>query len=557
MSINDFLAEEQLEFTDKNIGEFLISIITGGLYIEPHLILREYIQNSHDAIASWEEALEAGRIDIKLEPPNIHIIDNGPGMSREELVASMSKVGISSKPFGATAGFMGIGKLAGLSMAERVQIDSSKYGIPNKNRVAFDAGTMLRAIDERRQKGESKPIIETLKDHSRINPLPLPEYAEAHYTSVHLMNISDDYWKVINDRKEFLKKLGLVAPVKQDKKFTHAKLIEELLERIAPEHYYPLDIYVDGSPLYRPWAENLQKPYVIEVVDEDGNQLAYGWACQHDKSEQIPDSLLRGIALLQRGIAVGERNLAEQLGLYGPSTSSNYIYFRWFNGELYITDSKILLTANRMSLRRNERAIDFVKRVELEMKKLSSAAAKFSQLDNASRKGPQDILTIQDIAQKITSRDLSEEMVPSTVRRLISARDDLKRRFRYLPDGIKPEATIAVQRGDELLRQFTVSPTSDVSISPSISSPLEMGRPIADAIDIESKQKEDISVSEEEAKRLLSIPEKLGFSIREKRIFKLILDAIAEVSGGRETEKFAWYLQKIEEILENEFSQEN
>src|SRR6266851_6843710 len=224
MPIQDFLEEENLEFADEDIGEFLISVITGGLYIEPHLILREYIQNSHDAIAAWKGSTEVGRIDIKIEPPNIHIVDNGPGMSRDELVASMSKVGISSKPFSAASGFMGIGKLAGLSMAERVQIDSSKYGIPERNRVAFNAGEMLQAIDERRLLGESNPITKTLKEHSRLNVKPMEEDAEKHYTAVHLLNINDDYWKAINDREVFLKKLGLVAPVKQDPKFAHATL---------------------------------------------------------------------------------------------------------------------------------------------------------------------------------------------------------------------------------------------------------------------------------------------------------------------------------------------
>jgi hypothetical protein len=39
MALQDYLAEENLDFTDKDIGEFLISVITGGLYIDPHLIL--------------------------------------------------------------------------------------------------------------------------------------------------------------------------------------------------------------------------------------------------------------------------------------------------------------------------------------------------------------------------------------------------------------------------------------------------------------------------------------------------------------------------------------
>jgi hypothetical protein len=65
---------------------------------------------------------------------------------------------------------------------------------------------------------------------------------------------------------------------------------------------------------------------------------------------------------------------------------------------------------------------------------------------------------------------------------------------------------------------------------------------------------DDITVFQEESHKN-SIAEKLGFSFREQRIFQLIIDAIAQVSGGKETEKFAKYLQKIEEVLTTEFSE--
>lgn len=547
MPIHDFLEEENLEFADEDIGEFLISVITGGLYIEPHLILREYLQNSHDAIAAWRNSPASGRIDIKIEPPNIHIIDNGPGMSRDELNASMSKVGVSSKPFGAAAGFMGIGKLAGLSMAERVQIDSSKYGIPERNRVVFHAGEMLQAIDERRLQGESNPITKTLKEHSRSNVNPMEEASDAHYTAVHLLNISEDYLKAIAKQEEFLKKLGLVAPVRQDPSFEHADIIEDLLSRIAPEQYYPLEIYVNGNPLYRPWCPGLLRPHEIEVLDEDGNQMAFGWACLHKQSEQIPDPLLRGIALLQRGIAIGERNLAEELGLYGTSPS-NFIYFRWYMGELYITSSRILLTANRMSLRRNESALDFIQRVEREMRKLSNAAAKFSQQDNATKKAPQNIQVINDVVQRLAEGNLRQEMVPSTIRQLVSARDDLKKRQRYLPEDIKEKATQAVKTGDELLKRFIVpSQHEDANLQPALEQMI-----FPTEVSGINRGTEDAAVLEE-AYKPISISEKLKFSPREQRIFELIIEVVAELNGGKDTDRFAKYLQKIDEVLTNEF----
>lgn len=544
--MQEYLKEEELEYTDQDIGEYLISVITGGQYVEPHTILREYIQNSHDAIVAWKSGAEEGRIDIKIDKRNIHVIDNGPGMTRDELVASMSKVGISSKPLGGASGFMGIGKFAGLSMAEKVRIDSSKYGVPGKNRVTFNASDMIQAIERRRRTGESRSIVETLKEHGKLNRDVMPEAAEAHYTAVHLLGISDDYLIPISKRDEFLKRLSLVAPIKQDPAFSHAAEIERLLETIAPDHYAPLELYVDGRPLYRPWCDNLLTPTKLEVLDEDGNQMAYGWACQNDDSAQIADPLLRGIALLQRGIAVGERGLAEELGMYG--TTSNYIYFRWHVGELYITDPTVLLTANRMSLRYDDRVVMFKRRVEQELQKLSNAAALYSRRDNAAKKAPEHIRYILDIEARLAKGSISLEMVPSVVKRLAGGREDLKRRRPDLLGEKKKEANRAILVADELIKQLTAlpvtaSPTEDAERPEQTTSPTQA--------DLGG---DDITVLEEEARQISTIPDQLGFSPRETLIFESITQAVAEMCGGQETDRFAAYLQKIEDALRATFN---
>ncbi len=568
--MQDYLAEESLDYSDRSIGEFLLSVLTGGLYVEPHLILREYIQNAHDAFMTWGEAVQPQcRIDIKISPPNIHIYDNGPGMSRVELIEAMSKVGVSSKPFGATTGFMGIGKLAGLSMASRVQIDTSKRGIPDKNRVTFYAEDMITAIEARHKQGESRPLIETLKEHSHLNREPMPEEPEAHYTAVHLLGISEDHWNDINKRDEFLKRLGLVAPVGQDPNFRYrvkrelaaaeeevdfAQAITDILDEIAPEQYYPVDIYVDGIPLYRPWCHGLLPPRRIEVLDEEGNPMAYGWACQHKESEQIPDPLLRGLALLQRGIAIGERDLAEDLGLYGTSPSS-LIYFRWFMGEIYITDPRILLTANRMSLRRNPDAQHFLERVKAELRKLSIAAARFSERDNAAKKAPQDIREIRDLERKVGERAVSSEAVPAALRRVVKARDDLRKRLPHLGDAERKDAGQAIQTADSLIPQLAniARPEEQTALDePRIVE--QVTQPgVAESTERELMDTGDITVSEEEAQDIVSVADRLGFTDRERRIFQLIVDAVAEVSGGRDTDAFAKYLQRIEEVLSAEF----
>lgn len=525
---------EQLSFTDEDIGEYLLNIITGGLYEEPHVIIREYIQNSFDEICSTFDIPENGQVDIKINKPNIHIFDNGPGMSRDELRRSMSKLGISSKPYKELTGFMGIGKFAGLSMSKEVRISSSKLGSSEKNWVSFDADEMLLAIEKRRSEGESKPIAETLKDHSRLNKTPAPEDPKSHYTAVHLLGIKDSYWRNISDRDTFLTKLGHVAPVKQDPSFQHSEDVENILQDISPEHYSPITVTVNGEQLYRPYYDEVFDPRPLEIVDEDGEQLAYGWTCLHTESEQIPNDLLRGIALFDRGIAIGDRKLPEELGLY--SSSSTIIHFRWYLGELYLTKKNIQLTADRQSLRQTDETIQFIENSKREFKKLSRRAEKFSRRDNAEERAPKEISRIEDAKEDVESGNLSKELINHTVTEVASAREDLKYRVNYLEGDDKEEAQEAIERANDIISALTSSSDDEES----------------EDIGNSDEGTESVTISEEEKSEVITIPDKVGFSHQEEQLFNLIVDAIADVSGGKDTNEFAEYYEAIEQsILDN------
>ena len=222
-------------------------------------------------------------------------------------------------------------------------------------------------------------------------------------------------------------------------------------------------------------------------------------------------------------------------------------------GELYITDPQILLTANRMSLRRNERALEFLRRVEQEMRKLKNAASKFSQTDNAAKKAPKDMDIIQDVVTKADSGSLSRDMLPFAVKSVVTAQTDLKKRYRHLPDDIKGEVSSAVQKGEEFLKKLVETEPQEKPTEQNHKT--QAGPVLADVLidfTCTTNSSDDITVLQEESIKS-SVSERLGFSFREQRIFQLIIDAIAQVSGGKETETFAKYLQKIEEALTTEF----
>jgi len=562
MPISDFRKREPLDFTKEDVGEYLVRIITGGLYEEPHLIIREYIQNSYDEIYSWEESPEVGRIEIRINKPNIHIIDNGPGMSREEIKESMSNIGISSKPYGELSGFMGIGKFAGLSMADKVRISSTKRGESQKNWVEFDGKEMVVSIEGRRSRGENRPITETLGEYTSYNTNPIPSEKDSHFTSVHLTGISESYWDKI-ESNEFMIKLGHVAPVNQDPGFEHHNEVEDILRDIYPEEYYPIQVYVDGEQLYRPHTNDVSSPRQIEVVDDDGSQMAYGWVCLHEESEQIENELLRGIALFDHGISIGDRQLPEDLGLY--SGTSQIIYFRWYMGELYLIDEGIRLKADRRGLRQNDRTSKFVEHATTEFQKLVRRASKFSRRDNAEEKAPKAIEQIDSIDQKVQDGNISKERVPHTVQKLSSARQDLKdNRVRYLEGELEEKARAAMEKADDLIKSLTESPEQETATDSDeeatqaeehedTSSQGEDSESTPSPSDEEKEESgqetESKSNMNGESSEIPSLPKRLGLSNEETLLFKTIIDGISNATNGKDTDEFAKIYDSIKESL--------
>lgn len=555
MARDPFRSEEAIEFTEENIGDFLLNVLTVGLYNQPDLIIREYIQNSHDAICDWPDRPAPGRVDIQIAWPNIHIFDNGPGMDRNELLRAMSNLGKSFKNISASSGFMGIGKLAGLSMASRVEIHSSKFGVPEKNWVAFNSEEMLTGIWARRLRGDHRSILETLNKHTGVNEQPLPEDPNNHYTAVHLLDIHEEYREKVENIEEFTRSIGLIAPVIQDSSFEHAAEIEEMLKLNIPAHYHPIEIFINGIPVYRPSVEGLSKPKEIQVLDDDGNLLAYGWACLNTASErykrQITEDDLRGIALMQRGIAVGSRNLPEEMGLY--SSVGSLIYFRWYCGELYIVDSKIVVSADRTRIRQSQHTVDFIEVASKEFRKLAKFAENWSNRDNAE-------IVIKDRVEKVIEIEeqvktgVTRDRLPRILSELGKAQSDINKRKRHLGESATKKRAeeievkvdeiidllISAQQGkDSLEKQDDTVPLSDV-----------LEDQFADTED-----KVEAELEDTEAVVVLDIPERLDFSPRETQIYRTIMQAIADTCGGRDCEEFTRIALAIETALVEVFGE--
>ena len=120
------MAEETVQ-----VGKYTLESLTTGMYSDPKIVYREYIQNSVDSL---ENAVALGlieqqsmRIDIivSAEESYICIRDNGRGIPSADAPKTLMNVGSSKKRNSNNRGFRGIGRLGGMSYCDTLVFTTS------------------------------------------------------------------------------------------------------------------------------------------------------------------------------------------------------------------------------------------------------------------------------------------------------------------------------------------------------------------------------------------------------------------------------------------------
>ena len=85
------------------VGKYTLESLTTGMYSDPKIIYREYIQNSVDSLESAVSANliepQSMRIDIIVDAESayISIKDNGTGIPAAQAVSTLMNIGSSTK----------------------------------------------------------------------------------------------------------------------------------------------------------------------------------------------------------------------------------------------------------------------------------------------------------------------------------------------------------------------------------------------------------------------------------------------------------------------------
>lgn len=397
--------------TDIEVGKFTLESLTTGMYSEPKIIYREYIQNSVDSL---DDALrkkivqkQEMRIDVIVDAENrrITIIDNGTGLSSDNAASILLNIGSSGKRQNNNRGFRGIGRLGGMSYCNSLVFETSCMGENKKTRVEFDCQKLRELlVPGKYEQYNLSKVIEAITSIQYDS-----EISESHYFRVVMDEVSD--FSDLLDVKAVRTYISQVGPVGYDKEhFFYASDIRKYMK----EHGYIIDeypIYVGEDidsliPVSKPVRyrfhsdrKKMKEDVISGIryfeINIDERQYAIGWYADCDWLGTISETVLSGLRVRKGNILIGDSRTLNSI------FKNEHRFNGWVQGEVFITTDELIPNARRDDFEQNESYYKFIECMKDEIgseiiKKIRTASG---QRNDASAK------VIRDAEQAIRNAE--------------------------------------------------------------------------------------------------------------------------------------------------------
>lgn len=361
------------ETMNVEIGKYTLESLTTGMYSEPKIVYREYIQNSVDSL---EEAVALGlieeqgmRIDIIVdaEESRISVRDNGMGISVNKAPSTLLNIGNSSKRQSNNRGFRGIGRLGGMSYCNILRFVTSALGEDKKTIIQFDC----KRLHELLVPGEYEQynLNAVLEEITTISVVA--EKENQHYFLVELEEVSD--FSDLLDLEKVKEYICQVAPVPYSKrKFYYSTDVHKYMEENGYKiEEFPLFLgfdYESLEPINKPNRHrfhadrNKRKEDEIDKINYfdvvvDGECFAHGWYAESGWLGTISESTISGIRVRKGNILIGD---SRTMNLIFKESRFN----GWVQGELFIVTDKLIPNARRDDFEKNEAYFKFIENLQ-------------------------------------------------------------------------------------------------------------------------------------------------------------------------------------------------
>ena len=355
------------------IGKHALESLTTGMYTDPLVVFREYIQNSSDSIdMAVENAIlkaEDSRIDIQVLPVDkiITISDNGMGISVDEAEKTLISVGNSKKTQGASRGFRGIGRLAALSYCGSLVFETSFKGEKTGTRLTIDARKLsLRLSQDEKEDVSAEEVLEGVYS--------VEQYAEIegrHYFNVIMHGVEAD--SELLNRELVQDYLTQNIPVGYDSEhFVWGKEIKHRIKNmgyVIPEYNVYFNYAGDVCRVLKPYTDsfNIDKNgntvdkikdiQVISFRGVDDKISAYGWLATTSYLGSLYDKSIKGLRTRKGNILIGD---GQTLNVCFKDARFN----GWVIGEIFVVDPQLIPNARRDNFEKNAAYFLFTEQIK-------------------------------------------------------------------------------------------------------------------------------------------------------------------------------------------------
>ena len=448
-------------------GSYLIEILTQGMYANPYNIYREYVQNCGDSIkiARTQGLLKSdeGTVFIKLDSANnaISITDDGTGIPSADVERILLSIGASDKNkiSSDTEGFRGIGRLAGITYADKLYFKTSAYGENCRSIVSINCIKFREIIDKLRNDKLPDDIRDVMDIMYAISEIMTePEEPDKHYFEVYLENASKKHG--LFDMHDVAEYLCQIVPVDFDYgRFINGKKIQKFLkEKMILLPTYKI-IFDNGNS----FPQKLTKPYCdrfrsdtsesisggkagqdsirdIEFIYEtapDGSPLYAGWLAVTTFVGMVNNPVIRGIRLRRGNILVGNANTFNQ---FFTEEAAN----RTFIGEIYVLHKDIILNSQRDDFEKNKMYFVMEESLRGWAKKLNDVYRRgTSEANSAIKKLALASSNIKAIESKLKKGELTKEEAGEELAKNSDIQEKAKKKLQGMCEKSKVHPDIA------------------------------------------------------------------------------------------------------------------
>lgn len=344
------------------IGKHTLESLTSGMYSDPYVVFREYIQNSVDSV---DTAIKNGiikegedQIIVQLKPTEQEIIisDNGIGIPCNEAEQVLISIGNSQKRSDSSRGFRGIGRLAALSYCKQLVFQTSFRGENKATIITIDANKLSDLLLD--MSAVDVSVVDVLQKVYEVKVKP--EKENVHYFVVNLIGVDEK--SRLNDRDEVVDYLSQNTPVPYDPAFMWGK---EICNRLHKEGYdvqsYNIKVRYGTTvqAIYKPYKDKIlvdkgKNVYdgikdieVVKIAHPNGTLAAIGWLAKTNYLGSIYDKMVKGIRLRKGNILVGDY---QTLNVVFKDVRFN----GWSMGEIYAIDKELIPNARRDNFEKNQ-----------------------------------------------------------------------------------------------------------------------------------------------------------------------------------------------------------